>query len=182
MFLILSPTLRLILGGTQLRSLDVTVLYKRSSANLNSFVESNCFIFNETAFPVVFFALLLLLGHVVGDVGGVAPLVVRVVTLHHIIILGLFDHLHLVNTSLAISVRSSGRYFVERWGFGIPAATSIGWISVTLSRVSVPVPLPGINGIKILKLLWLSMVFMMITMTPVMILIIGCIKWKGINQ
>merc|ERR1719147_82879 len=43
---------------------------------------------------------LLRLGLIVGSVGGVAPPVIGVVTLDHIIILGLLHHLHLVNTLL----------------------------------------------------------------------------------
>merc|ERR1712032_130299 len=54
----------------------------------------------------VLLALLLLLGVVVGDVGGVAPLVVAMVTLDHVIVLNLLNHLDLVNTSLAVG---SGR-------------------------------------------------------------------------
>ena len=60
--------------------------------------------------PEVLIALLLLLRLVVGDVGGVAPPVIGVVTLHNVVVLGLLDHLHLVNTPLTVSTRSSSCY------------------------------------------------------------------------
>merc|ERR1740128_335206 len=107
MNLLLGPALRLIFSSANLRSLDITVLHKGSSADLNSLIESNLLVFNKTALPVVLLALLLLLGLVGGDVGGVAPLVIRVITLHNIIILSLLNHLNFVNTSLAIRSRSS---------------------------------------------------------------------------
>merc|ERR1712106_1228106 len=102
MHLLLGPALRLIFSSANLRSLDITVLHKGSSADLNSLIESDLLIFNETALPVVLLTLLLLLGLVGGDIGGVAPLVIRVITLHNIIILSLLNHLNFVNTSLAI--------------------------------------------------------------------------------
>ena len=39
----------------------------------------------------------------VGDLGGVAPPVVAVVALHHVVVLRLLHHLHLVDTPLAVS-------------------------------------------------------------------------------
>merc|ERR1711935_1007577 len=110
MNLLLCPALGLILSSANLRSLDITVLYKRSSADLNSLIESNLLILNETVLPEVLLALLLLLGLIVGDIGGVAPLVVGVITLYHIIILCLLHHLHLVNALLAISSRASSSH------------------------------------------------------------------------
>merc|ERR1712032_1528344 len=57
-------------------------------------------------------------GVVVGDVGGVAPLVVAMVTLDHVIVLNLLNHLDLVNTSLAFSVGSSSGDIIEAgWVF-----------------------------------------------------------------
>merc|ERR1712106_533733 len=107
MNLLLSPALRLILSSTYFRSLNITVLDQRGSANSNSLIKSNFLIFNETVFPVVLLALLLLLRLVVCDVSSVAPLVIGVITLHNIIILSLFNYLHLVNTFLASSSYSS---------------------------------------------------------------------------
>merc|ERR1711970_1344859 len=107
MNLLLSPTLWLILSSTYFRSLYITVLHQRGSTNSNSLIKSNLLIFNETAFPEVFLALLLLLRLIVCDVGGVAPLVVGVVTLHNIIVLSLLNHLNLVNTFLSSSSNSS---------------------------------------------------------------------------
>merc|ERR1719260_602361 len=106
MNLLLSPTLRLILSSTYFRSLYITVLRQRGSTNSNSLIKSNLLIFNETVFPEVLLALLLL-RLIVCDVRGVAPLVVGVVTLHNIIVLSLLNHLNLVNTFLASSSYSS---------------------------------------------------------------------------
>merc|ERR1712156_862379 len=77
-----------------------------SSADLNSLIKGNFLIFDKTALPEVLFTFLFLLGPVVCDIGSVASLVIGMVTLDHIIILGLLNHLNLVNTSLAISTRS----------------------------------------------------------------------------
>jgi len=106
-FLLLGPALRLVLSSADLGSLNVTVLDQRGSADLDSLIESNLLVFDETVLPEVLLALLLLLGLVVGDVGGVAPSVVGVVTLDNLVVLGLLNHLNLVNTSLSISTRSS---------------------------------------------------------------------------
>merc|ERR1711970_382308 len=104
--LLLGPALRLILSSANLWSLNITVLYKRGSADLNGLIESNLLIFNETALSEVLLTLLFLLGFVIGNIGGVAPLVVRVVTLHNIIVFSFLNHLNFVNTSLAIRSRS----------------------------------------------------------------------------
>ena len=143
MNLLLGPALRLILSSTNLGSLDITVLHKRSSADLNSLVESNLLVFNETALSVVLLALLLLLGLVVGDIGGVAPPVIGVVALDDIVVLGLFDHLHLVNAPLAISARTGSSNSRE---------THIGVVSLTLST--------GLEGLNWLATMILPMVTM----------------------
>merc|ERR1712012_1156740 len=101
-----SPALGLVLSAADLGSLNVAILDQRSSADLDGLVEGNLLVLDETALPEVLLALLLLLGVVVGDVGGVASLVVAMVTLDHVIVLNLLDHLDLVNTSLAVG---SGR-------------------------------------------------------------------------
>merc|ERR1712080_531229 len=105
--LLLGPTLGLVLGPADLRSLDITILDKRSPANLSGLVEGNLLVLNETVLPEVLFAVLLLLGLVVGDIGGVAPPVVGVVALDNIVILDLLNHLDLVDTPLAVSTRAS---------------------------------------------------------------------------
>ena len=107
MDLLLGPALRLILSAADLRALDGAILDKRSTADLDSLIEGNLLVLNEAVLPEVLLTLLLLLGLVVGHIGGVAPLVIAVVTLHHIIILGLFHHLHLVNATLTISTSLS---------------------------------------------------------------------------
>merc|ERR1719419_1942888 len=100
MNLLLGPALRLILSPANLGTLNITVLDQGSPADLSSLVEGNLFIGNEAALLEVLLAIFLLLGLIVGSVGGVAPPVIGVVTLDHIIILGLLHHLHLVNTLL----------------------------------------------------------------------------------
>merc|ERR1711895_304562 len=110
MNLLLGPTLGLVLSPADLRTLDIAVLDQRSSANTGCLIECNLFVLDETVLPEVLLALLLLLGPVVGHVGGVTPPVVGVVALHHIVVLCLLHHLHLVNTSLTVSTRSSSCY------------------------------------------------------------------------
>jgi len=107
MFLLLGPALTLILGPTDLRSLDVTILDKRSSTDLNSLIKGNLLIINETVLSEVLLTLFLLLRLIVGDIGGMTPTVIAMVTLNNLIILSLFNHLNLVNTTLAIRSRSS---------------------------------------------------------------------------
>jgi len=108
--LLLGPALRFVLSSADLRSLDITVLDEGSSAHLDGLVEGDLLVVDETVLSEVLLALLLLLGLVVGDVGGVTPPVVGVVALHHIVVLCLLHHLHLVNTPLTVSTRSSSCY------------------------------------------------------------------------
>ncbi len=105
MNLLLGPALRLILSPADLRSLDITILDKGGTANLDSLVECNLLILDKAFLPEVLLALLLLLRLVVGDIGCVTPLVIRMVTLNNIIILSLLNHLDLVNAPLAVSPR-----------------------------------------------------------------------------
>merc|ERR1719430_1324846 len=106
MYLLLGPALRLVLGPAYLGALHVAVLHQRSSTNGGGLVESNLLVLDEAVLPEVLLAVLLLLGLIVGDIGGMAPPVVGVVALHHIVVLCLLDHLHLVDTPLPIGARS----------------------------------------------------------------------------
>merc|ERR1711899_100899 len=103
--LLLGPTLGLILGPADLRALDVAVLHKRGATDLSGLVEGDLLVFDEAALPEVLVTVLLLLGLILGHIGGVTPPIVRVVTLDNLVILGLFDHLHLVDAPLAIVAR-----------------------------------------------------------------------------
>merc|ERR1719374_214913 len=105
--LLLGPALRFVLSSADLRSLDITVLDEGSSAHLDGLVEGDLLVVDEAVLSEVLLALLLLLGLVVGGVGCVAPSVVGVVALDNLVVLGLLDHLDLVDTSLSISSRSS---------------------------------------------------------------------------
>merc|ERR1711942_25378 len=107
MNLLLGPALCLILSPAYLRTLDITVLDQRCPTHGHCLVKGNLLVFNKTILPEVFLTFLLLLRHVVCDIGGVAPLVVGVVALHNIIVLRLLHHLHLVNTLLPSSSYSS---------------------------------------------------------------------------
>merc|ERR1719309_26974 len=107
MFLLLGPALGFVLCSADLRALNVTVLDERSSAHLDGFIEGNLLVVDEAVLSEVLLALLLLLGLVVGDIGGVASPVVRVVALDNLIVLSLFYHLDLVDTPFAISSRGS---------------------------------------------------------------------------
>jgi len=115
MFLLLGPALALVLGTADLRSLNIAILHKRSTADSNGLVESNLLVFDEAVFPEVLVTLFLLLGFVVGDICGVAPFVIRVITLNNIIIFGLFDHLNFVNATLA-TILGSSSYIIEARG------------------------------------------------------------------
>jgi hypothetical protein len=96
MFFLLGPALALLLGTADLRSPDIAILHERSTADGDGLVESNLLVFDETALSVVFITLFLLLGFIVGDISGVAPFVIRVITLNNIIIFGLFvNHLRI---------------------------------------------------------------------------------------
>merc|ERR1719458_470249 len=107
MDLLLGPALGFVLGSADLSSLDITILDKRFPADLSGLVECNLLVLDETVLPEVLFALLLLLGLVLGDVGGVAPPVVGVVTLDLIVVLDLRNHFDLVDTPLSVSIRTS---------------------------------------------------------------------------
>jgi len=106
MFLLLGPTLRLILSCANLRSFYCTVLDKRSSADLNSLIEGNLLIINETILSEVLFTFFFLLRFIVCDIGGVTSSVIAMVTLNNFIIFSLLNHLNLINTTLAISSRT----------------------------------------------------------------------------
>ena len=99
-FLLLGPTLGLELRPADLGALDVAILHQALSTDLDRLIErqlkgrkamrnslhsvssAHLLVVDEASFPEVLFALLLLLGLVVGDVGGVAPLVVAVLAPH----------------------------------------------------------------------------------------------------
>merc|ERR1711872_215657 len=100
--LLLGPTLRLILSSIDLRALHNTVLDQGSSAHLHGLIEGNLLVVDETVLSEVLLTFLLLLRLVVGHIGGVAPPVVRVVTLDNLIIFSLLHHLDLVNAPLSI--------------------------------------------------------------------------------
>ena len=61
MDLLLGPALGLVLGCTHLRSTSVTILDQGSSADLDSLVERNLLVLDETVLSVVLLTLLLLL-------------------------------------------------------------------------------------------------------------------------
>ena len=167
MFLLRGPALRLVLCTADLGSLNVTILNQRSSADLDSLVEGNLLVLNEAALPEVLLALLLLLGVVVGDVGGVASLVVAMVALDHVIVLNLLDHLDLVNTSLAIDNWGSGN-IIEAGG-SIRSSLTLGSGGQILGRS------PG--GV-------VSMVVsVMTTMSMMLITMIGVgVEGEGVDQ
>jgi len=163
MFFLLGPALALVLGTADLRSLDIAILHKRSTADLDSFVESDLLVFNETALSEVFITLFLLLGFIVGGVCGVAPFVIRVITLNNIIIFGLFDHLNFVNATLASRFGSSS-YIIEARG-----------TILTLERET---------SSQILRWLTSSGFFMMSVMISVisMMLLSSAVEWESVEK
>merc|ERR1711892_1003068 len=138
MNLLLSPALRLILSPTDLRSLDVAVLHQRISVDL-----------------LTFFFLLRI---IVGDIGCVTSLVIRVITLNYIIILSLLHHLYFVNTSLTITTRGNSS-------------------NSTKAHISVISSLSGRTRLKTLT--GTGSMFLMVT---VMVIISLGIKWEGSLQ
>ena len=68
MFLLLGPALTLILGPADLRALNITILDKGSSANLDSLVESNLLVVDEAVLSEVLLTFLLLLRLIVGHI------------------------------------------------------------------------------------------------------------------
>jgi len=145
-----SPALGLVLSAADLGSLNVTILDQRSSADLDSLVEGNLLVLDETALPEVLLTLLLLLGLVLGHVGGVTPPVVGVVALDDIVVLDLLDHLDLVDTSLAVSTRSSSSNSGE---------AHISVVSLTLGT-----SLKGLDGLAFMVFSMVAMVFVMSSM------------------
>merc|ERR1719516_319905 len=116
MNLLFGPALRLIFSSTDFRSLKITILDKWSSTDLDSLIESDLLIFDETALSEVLLTLLFLLGLVVCDIGGVTSLVITIVTLDNIIIFSFLNHFNLVNTSLSIRSWGSSSNISEAWG------------------------------------------------------------------
>merc|ERR1719384_1146959 len=165
MDLLSGPALGLVLSAADLGSLNVAIHDQRSSADLDSLVEGNLLVLDETALPEVLLALLLLLGVVVGDIGGVASLVVAMVALDHIIVLNLLNHLDLVNTSLAVG---SGR----SCGHSSEAGGSISG-SLTLSSGSEVMSWSPGGMISVI-----SVVIMMVT---VMVVIVG-VEGEGVDK
>merc|ERR1712145_41644 len=162
---LLGPALRLIFSSTDLRTLNITILDKRGSTDLDSFIESNCFIFNETALSEVFLTLLLLLRLIVCHIGGVTPLVITVVTLDNIIIFSFLNHLNLVNTSLSIRSWGSSSNISKAWG--------TTFSSLTLSSLSKRSRCT--TGISMISMITMVMVSMMMLIT------VG-IEWEGVDQ
>merc|ERR1712142_882638 len=157
MDLLFGPALRLIFSSTDLRSLNITILDKWGSTDLDSLIESDLLIFDETALSEVLLTLLFLLGLVVCDIGGVTSLVITMVTLDNIIIFSFLNHLNFVNTSLSIRSWGSSSNISEAWG------TTLS--SLTLSSLSKRCRCTA--GI--------SMISMM------MLIIVG-IEWEGVDQ
>ena len=151
MLLVLGPALGLVLGCAELRTLNVAILLQRSSAHLDSLIVRHGLVLDEATLPEVLLALLLLLGLVVGDVGGVAPLVVAVVTLDLLVVLGHGGHLHLVNTPLSIVSWSCRRNIIKA-GRGFLHTLA----SIIVPPVLISVPLPRIPGTEVLEQLSLS--------------------------
>ena len=168
MNLLFGPALRLVLSATNLWALNVTILDKRRSTDFDRLVESNLLVLNETTLPEVLLTLLLLLGVVVGDVGSVAPLVVAMIALDHVIVLNLLDHLDLVNTSLSIGSGGGSGYISEAGG-GVRGSLTLGSGGQILGRS------PG--GV-------VSMMAMIITMSMMitMMTAIGGVKGEGVHQ
>merc|ERR1712145_19937 len=165
MNLLFGPALRLIFSSTDFWPLNITILDKRGSTDLDSLIESNLLIFNKTALSEVFLTLLLLLRLIVCHIGGVTSLVITVVTLDNIIIFSFLNHFNLVNTSLSIRSWGSSSNISEAWG--------TTFSSLTLSSLSKRCRCTA--GISMISMMMLIMVSMMMLIT------VG-IEWEGVDQ
>merc|ERR1711990_643907 len=112
------------------------------------------------ASPTMLFASESLMGHV----GGVTPPVVGVVALNDVVVLDFLDHLDLVDTSLAISTRSSSSNSRE---------AHISVVSLTLGT-----SLKGLDGLAFMVF---SMVAMMITMSAVLLAVL-VVEGEGVGK
>ena len=119
MDLLLGPALRLVLSTTDLLALYVAILDQGISADLDCLVKGHRIIFDVATFEkilVTFLDLLakvsrsvktstltrsdIIIPEIICDISCVTSPVVAVVTFDHVLVLGLLDHLHLVNASL----------------------------------------------------------------------------------
>ena len=127
-------------------------------------------VLNEARLPEVLLALLFLLGVVVGDVGGVAPLVVAVVAGDHLFVLGLLDHLQLVHTPSPVPVGLDAGDVVEG---------DAKLILLTLPRVSDNI----LNTSLPLSMIFMvisSMIFLMMSVLLLTLLVL--IEGEGVDQ
>ena len=127
-------------------------------------------VLNEARLPKVLLALLFLLGVVVGDVGGVAPLVVAVVAGDHLFVLGLLDHLQLVHTPSPVPVGLDAGDVVEG---------DAKLILLTLPRVSDNI----LNTSLPLSMIFMvisSMIFLMMSVLLLTLLVL--IEGEGVDQ
>ena len=127
-------------------------------------------VLDEACLPEVLLALLLLLGVVVGDVGGVAPLVVAVVAGDHLLVLDLLDHLQLVHAPLPVPVGLDSRHVVEGDAqlalLALPGVSD-NVLNTSLSLTMIPMMIPSM------------ILFMMsVLLLPLLVLIEG----KGVDQ
>ena len=122
-------------------------------------------VLNEARLPEVLLALLLLLGLVVGDVGGVAPLVVGVIALNLVVVFSLLHHLHLVDAPLPVISRPGSSNLREVWRSLVSSLT----LGTTSKRL-------GSNSV-------ICMVTMMVSMSMVMVLCTSIgIEREGVHQ
>merc|ERR1719402_347511 len=155
------PTLGLVLSPTDFWSLNITVLYQGSSADLDSLSEGNGFVLDEAALSVVFVTFFLLLRLVVSHISCVTSLVVGVVALNDFISLCVLHHLHLVDASLTSNLPGSSNF---------READSC----ISLSRIYCRETFRS--------LIVLSMNRMMITVVGSAVMIFSLVKWECVQE
>ena len=96
-------------GPTDHGPRHIAILLYLRAADLHRLVVGLALVLDHANLPEILLALLLLLGLVVGDVGGVAPPVEAVVALHDVIVLDLLHHQHLVKAPLPVRAAPCGR-------------------------------------------------------------------------
>ena len=150
--------------GNLLAALASLLIGQRGVALLDSLLNSDLLVLDETVLPEVLLAVLLLLGLEVSGVGGVAPLGVAMLAGNVVIVLGLLNHDDLVDTTL-----TSG---------GNVADAQVQVISRALTGVPIEV-----NGLpKGVVMGVVLMVTMVIVVTVVLLALVPGVEGEGVHE
>jgi len=141
--------------GNLLAALASLLIGQRGVALLDSLLNSDLLVLDETVLPEVLLAVLLLLGLKVSGVGGVAPLGVAMLAGNVVIVLGLLNHDNLVDTTLTsgsdganVQVNVITLALTGSPGIKVHGLSMVGMVIIMVSVVLtlVPVVAPGVEG------------------------------------